>query len=187
MQAGSTRYFVTATCDGVETEILKFEQSTRSAVIVMSGMGRITDTKSIHITHHRPKRGLPTRIMHMSDASGTDVRHALDPTVRMVELGQLIVNLGDLDWNSTKPFRRTAYRAKYVHDVAARGPHIDARFYLGDPAAISEAMSRRLSPERHEMLMLKPSGFGTPPGGHEITTVQILFDDEADETLGHVP
>jgi hypothetical protein len=120
----------------------------------------------------------------VSDASGTDARLQVDPSAEAVELASVMVDISELDWETEKRFAKQSYAEKWVHDVDADGAFVQARFFFGSPDAIGRAMDKHLaSPDRH-MLIPKPGGFATAPGGHQIQYARLVFDDEADPTFG---
>jgi hypothetical protein len=180
----SLRYYVLAANGPHVVELFKLEQAPRRAVITSSTLGRMVEIDDIHMTHHPPNGGKATRIIHMSDAKGTDVRIPLEPAADVVELGRAIIDLSDFDWEGSKKFTKRSYAEKYVLDVAREGACIYARFYMGPPQLLSEALDALARSGKLDMYVLKPGGFGTAPPGHRMTCARLVFDDEAEVTLG---
>jgi hypothetical protein len=83
------RSCVLAANDDHEIELFKVELLRESTVISSSLVNRLVGTSSIHVTHHLPKAGKSTRIIHISDSRGTDVRIQLDPAAKVVELPRM--------------------------------------------------------------------------------------------------
>jgi hypothetical protein len=179
-----SRYYVLAECGGRIVELFKLVQSSTSAVITSPLLKRLVTVENIHFTHHPPKDGRATRIVHLSDAGGTDERIPLHPAADPVELPRVVLDLSDFDWRNAKPFAKRSYAEKWVLDVEQYGPYVDARFFLGSPSAVLTATSTVTASDDWYMLSPKPGGFGTVPGGHGITYARLVFDDEAEVTLG---
>jgi hypothetical protein len=141
-------------------------------------------TANIHLTHHPAKDGMRTRIIHISDERGTDARIEVDPQANLVELVRMQIDLADFDWAGAKQFKKVAYDEKYELDVAEHGPSVTARFYLGAPDTLIKKMDAVIQSDDPGMILLYPGAFKTPPGGHKMSFHRLVFDDEADETVG---
>jgi hypothetical protein len=128
---------------------------------------------------------MSTRIVHISDARGTDVRRFLDPAAHVVDLIRIGVNLADIDWDKAKKFTKKSYAERVVLDVGAHGESIDVQFLMGTPRLVKATLEmRRESPDSVGMIIMRPGIVGGPPKGHLVNYSEIVFDDEADVTLG---
>jgi hypothetical protein len=177
------RFYVVAAKEEDEVELFKIEQSPARTVIASSLVASMVGTPSIHITHHEPKDGHPSSAIHISDAHGTRRYEQLGTITTVVHLGTLAVDLFDLAWPPAQPFARTSYEVKHRLDVD-EGVFVNAHFYYGQPAAIQSAIDRLLASPTFAFIYPIPDGFATAPGGHPLHYTQLVFDDEADPTVG---
>jgi hypothetical protein len=177
------RYYVLATYGSRTVELFKVEQRTNDVVVVPSLANRTVGTTSIHLTHHLPRLGQATRIVHVSDSKGTDERIPLPPEAPYVLIGRLILDLSGLDWSDAKEFSKIAFAEKYVHDISQHGAYVEARFYMGEPTVLLRALDALVRSGELGIVIPKPGGFGTPPGGQEIHSARLVFDDEAEVTV----
>jgi hypothetical protein len=137
------RYFILARNGSDVVELFKLEQVPDRIVIASSLIPSIVETGNIHVTHHPPKRGMSTRIVHISDARGTDVKLPLDPAAEVVDLAHIAVNLTDMDWEKARKFTKQSYAETVVLDVGADGEHVDAQFVMGEPRLVKETLETR--------------------------------------------
>ena len=73
---------------------------------------------------------MSTRIVHISDARGTDVKLPLDPAGQVVDLIRIGVNLTEIGWEKARKFTKRSYAETMVLDVGADGEHVDAQFVM---------------------------------------------------------
>jgi hypothetical protein len=113
------------------------------------------------------------------------VRRFLDPAAHVVDLIRIGVNLADIDWDKAKKFTKKSYAERVVLDVGAHGESIDVQFLMGTPRLVKATLEmRRESPDSVGMIIMRPGIVGGPPKGHLVNYSEIVFDDEADVTLG---
>jgi hypothetical protein len=158
------RYFILARYGSDVVELFKLEQVPDRIIIASSLIPSMVETGNIHVTHHPPKRGMSTRIVHISDARGTDVKLPLDPAAEVVDLARIAVNLTDMDWKKARKFTKQSYAETVVLDVGADGEHVDAQFVMGEPRLVKETLETRRKSDSLGVVVMRPGEVGGVPG-----------------------
>ena len=174
-------YYFVISNGNKKVELFKIEKTVKKTVITSALFPKI-GLPSLHTTFHKANPPFfPKNIIQLRGRDGTLIRKDVgNPSV--VEFGGVMINL-KIDWKNVKSFAKKTFSDKYVHDITKFGEYTTTCFFQGKFKAINLKIDNLIR-EGALALIPKKNGFGTPPPGHNINYVSVIFGEKAEDTIG---